>query len=174
MHGAQGRQPSIEIRHAAMADLDAIAAVEAASFPPAEACSRASFERRLAAYPDHFWLLEVATPEGPVLASIVNGLVTEQPDLLDAMYDDATMHDPLGAWQMIFGVATAPEFRRRGFAGLLLERAIADAREQGRAGLVLTCKERLLPYYARFGFADEGVSSSEHGGVSWHQMRLTL
>ena len=45
----------------------------------------------------------------------------------------------------------------------------------GRKGLVLTCKERLLPYYAQFGFRDEGVSDkSTHGNVVWHQMRLTF
>lgn len=183
----------ITLRHATMADLDAIANAEARSFPAAEACSRASFERRLACYPDHFWLLEVdeddqpagARSEGeadgradtcsrPVLASFVNGLVTETPDLLDEMYDDPTWHDQFGAWQMIFGVVTVPAFRRRGYAGQLLERAIADARRQGRAGLVLTCKDALIPYYAKFGFTDEGISASEHGGVAWHQMRLTL
>lgn len=57
----------------------------------------------------------------------------------------------------------------------LLRRAIDDARQQHRKGLVLTCKERLLPYYAQFGFRDEGVSDkSTHGNVVWHQMRLTF
>ena len=52
---------------------------------------------------------------------------------------------------------------------------IADAKEQGRKGLVLTCKDRLVPYYAKFGFVDEGVTDkSTHGNVSWHQMRLTF
>ena len=63
--------------------------------------------------------------------------------------------------------ATAEEF-----AGLLLQRAIADAHTQGRKGLVLTCKEKLLHYYAKFGFVNEGVSASTHGGVVWYQMRL--
>ena len=39
-------------------------------------------------------------------------------------------------------------------------------------GLVLTCKEKLLHYYAKFGFVNEGVSGSTHGGVVWYQMRL--
>ena len=43
---------------------------------------------------------------------------------------------------------------------------------QGRKGLVLTCKEKLLHYYAKFGFVNEGVSASTHGGVVWYQMRL--
>ena len=41
--------------------------------------------------------------------------------------------------------------------------------------LVLTCKEKLVPYYAKFGFSDEGVSDkSTHGNVVWHQMRLAF
>ena len=77
--------------------------------------------------------------------------------------------------QMIFGVNTLPEYRRHGYAGQLLRRAVADARQQGRRGLVLTCKERLLPYYAKFGFQDEGVTDkSTHGNVAWHQMRLSF
>lgn len=163
-------EPAITIRHATPDDVNALASVEAASFPTAEACSHASFQRRVAAYPAHFWLLEA---DG-ALASFVNGMCTDEPNLRDEMYDDASLHDESGRWQMIFGVATDPAWRRRGFAGRLLERAVADAREQGRSGLVLTCKERLLPYYAKFGFRDEGVSGSEHGGVTWHQMRLTL
>ena len=51
---------------------------------------------------------------------------------------------------------------------------IADARAQGRRGCVLTCKDALVHYYARFGFVDEGISQSTHGGVVWHDMRLTF
>ena len=76
---------------------------------------------------------------------------------------------------MIFGVNTLPEYRKCGHAGELISRAIADAKRQGRKGLVLTCKERLIPYYAKFGFIDEGVSDkSTHGNVVWHQMRLSF
>ena len=39
---------------------------------------------------------------------------------------------------------------------------------------MLTCLDDLIPFYARLGFADEGLSTSNHGGVPWHQMRLTL
>lgn len=47
-------------------------------------------------------------------------------------------------------------------------------REQKRSGLVLTCKEKLIPYYSKFGFVNEGVSESVHGNVIWYQMRLTF
>ena len=161
---------SMEIRTAGMNDLDAIANLEAQCFPAAEAASRESFRARLEVFPDHFWLLW----DGEELTACVNGMATDRPDLTDDMYGDAGLHDPGGKWQMIFGVATLPACRRQGCAERLLKRAIADAKEQGRAGLVLACKEKLIPYYAKFGFRDEGVSDSTHGGAVWHQMRLTF
>ena len=95
--------------------------------------------------------------------------------MTDEMYEKAYMHNENGAWQMIFGVNTLPEYRRHGYAGELIRYAINDAKNQGRAGLVLTCKKKLIPFYARFGFVDEGVSDkSTHGNAVWHQMRLTF
>ena len=100
--------------------------------------------------------------------------MTDEADLTDEMYEKAEMHHESGDWQMIFGVNTIPAYRKKGYAGELIKRAIADAREQGRKGLVLTCKDRLIPYYAKFGFVNEGVSESVHGNVVWNQMRLTF
>ena len=79
-----------------------------------------------------------------------------------------------GAWQMIFGVNTIPECRKKGYAGQLIRCAIEQAKKEGRKGLVLTCKDKLLHYYGGFGFVNEGVSKSVHGNVVWYQMRLML
>ena len=158
------------IRTATMADLEKIAQVEAVCFPPAEAAGKKEFGKRLACYADHFWLMF----EGEELISFVDGFATDNSDLTDEMYADATMHDEKGAWQMIFGVNTIPAHRNKGYAGRLMEQAISDARAQGRKGLVLTCKAHMIPYYAKFGFVDEGTSGSTHGDALWHQMRLTF
>ena len=160
----------MSIRTANMNDLAALTAIEAACFPAAEAATEADFAKRLAVYPEHFWLLE---QDGEIV-SFVNGMATDEPDLRDEMYADAALHDPSGAWQMIFGVNTLPEYRRRGFAEQVLRRVIADAKEQGRKGCVLTCKEQLVHYYAKLGFENEVVSGSTHGGVVWYAMRLTF
>lgn len=160
----------MNIRNATMEDLEILTAIEAACFPPAEAATRESFAKRLAVYPNHFWLLE----EDGQVVSFVNGMVTDEPLLRDEMFEDAALHNEDGAWQMIFGVNTLPEYRRRGLAGVLLERAAADARAQGRKGCVLTCKDRLIHYYEKFGYRNEGVSQSVHGGVVWYDMRLTF
>ncbi len=161
----------MNIRYAVREDIPAIAAVEAECFPPAEAATEKDFIGRMEHYGNHFWLMF----EEEKLIAFVDGFVTDEPDLTDEMYEKAAMHNENGAWQMIFGVNTIPEYRRHGYAGKLIAKAIDDARQQGRKGLVLTCKERLIPYYAGFGFQDEGVSDkSTHGNVVWHQMRLAF
>ena len=163
--------PTLTIRKATPADTSAITALEAACFPPAEAAPYESFAARLMAFPDRFWLLFAAGE----LVSMVNGSLSDEEDLRDEMFHDTALHTPNGRWQMIFGVATHPDHRRKGYAGMLLETVIRECREeapQGREGLVLTCKEEKLHYYAGFGFVSEGISSSEHGSAAWYQMRI--
>lgn len=161
----------MRIRTATMEDLAAVTAVEAACFPAAEAATEEDFAARLRVYPNHFWLLE---EEDGTLVSFINGMATDEPNLRDEMYADASMHNERGAWQMIFGVNTLPAYRRQGLAARVLERVITDAKAQGRRGCVLTCKEKLIHYYEKFGFQNEGVSQSVHGGVVWYDMRLTF
>ena len=159
----------VNIRYATMADLDDIASVESECFPVLEAATKEEFEQRIKYYGNHFWLM---FDEGKLIA-FVDGFVTDEADLTDEMYENASMHNENGAWQMIFGVNTRPEYRRCGYAKELIKKAILDAREQNRKGLVLTCKESLVPYYSKFGFVDEGITDkSTHGNVLWHQMRL--
>ena len=158
------------IEHASQEDIPALTAIERECFPAAEAASEEEIAARVHAYGKHFWLLF----EGKKLIAFVDGMTTDQADLTDDMYEDASLHDENGAWQMIFGVNTVPEYREKGYAGQLIKRAIEDARAHGRKGLVLTCKDALVPYYAGFGFINEGVSESVHGNVVWNQMRLTF
>lgn len=160
----------MHIRTATMEDLEAVTAVEAACFPAAEAATQDEFAARLAVYPNHFWLLE----EDGRLVSFINGLVSDEPTIRDEMFADAAFHNEQGAWQMVFGVNTLPEYRRRGLAGEVMRRVIADAKAQGRKGCVLTCKDRLVHYYETFGYRSEGVSASTHGGAVWYDMRLTF
>lgn len=158
-------------REAVIQDLAELSAIEAVCFPPNEAADRDTLERRLKTLMQHFIVLE---DEKKKLMGFINGMVTEQPDLADEMYQDMTLHNEKGDWQMIFGLDILPAYRHRGYASWLLRRMIIQAKEQGRKGLVLTCKAHLMPFYQRFGFVNEGLSSSVHGHVTWYQMRLTF
>lgn len=66
----------MHIRTASLADAAALAAVEAACFPPAEAATAAEITDRLAYYADHFWLLE---EDDGTLVSFVDGMPPTSP-----------------------------------------------------------------------------------------------
>jgi hypothetical protein len=51
---------------------------------------------------------------------------------------------------------------------------IKEAKAQKRKGVVLTCKEKLTPFYEKLGFINEGISSSVHGNIIWYQMRYVF
>ena len=156
------------IRLATMDDLEQIAHMEEICFPKAEAATRESFQKRLAVFPNHFWLLE---KDGEIVCGI-NRMTTNEMTLTDEMYDNPDMHDENGAWQMIFGVTTLPEHQGKGYAAMLMKKVIDDCKTQGRKGIVLTCKDRLIKFYEQFGFVNQGESKSEHGGATWYEMKL--
>ena len=157
-----------QLKRGDLADLSAVAKVEKVCFPPLEAATEESFRERLKFYGNHFLLLY----KGDQLISFVDGFCTKEENLTDLMYEDVSLHDEKGSWQMIFGVNTIPSYRRKGIATKMLTEFIRMAKEEGREGLVLTCKKEKIPFYARLGFSLEGLSESVHGNVEWYQMRL--
>ena len=158
----------LSIRAASPADVDIVTEIEAKCFPPAERASRERFVERLNAFSDCFLIL--MKDDRPV--GLIDGMVTDNRTICDEMFADASLHNEAGAWQAIFGVETAPAHQRHGYAALLMERVVDDARAQGRRGCTLTCKEGLIGYYERFGYVNCGVSASEHGGAVWYDMRV--
>ena len=112
----------MNIRTATIKDLEAVTSVEAECFPPAEAATREELAERLKYYADHFWLMF----DGDKLIAFVDGFVTDEETLTDEMFHDASMHNPNGAWQMIFGVNTIPDYRKHGYAGELIKSCIAE------------------------------------------------
>ena len=131
----------MEIRKGTLKDLEAIAAVEAACFPAAEAATAEEFAERLQQYGDHFWLLW----EGERLLAFVDGFCTDWPDLTDEMYADASLHRENGAWQMIFGVNTIPACRRQGYAGQLLQQLNGFVDSRNVVCIAMADKKRPLP-----------------------------
>ena len=158
------------IRNATLSDLDRISEIESECFSKAEAATKKDFRNRLEHYPNHFWLIV----ENGMTIAFINGMTTDERNLKDEMYEDASMHDENGSWQMIFGVDTIPSERHKGYGGKLIEKIISEAEHENCCGVVLTCKESLVPFYSKFGFEDEGLSQSSHGGVKWNQMRITF
>jgi len=159
---------SITIRPATLTDLPQITSIESICFPQAEAATYASFQHRLTTFPDSFF---VAVHDQTIIG-FINGCVTNERTIRDEMYEDSSLHDPNGAYQSVFGLDVLPEYRRHGIAAMLMEHLIQDARSKNRKGLILTCKDRLIHYYEKFGYRNLGVSASVHGGAVWYDMLL--
>ena len=158
------------IRFVRPEDLEAVTQVEAECFPAAEAAGAESLRARIEAFPESFLVAEHVS-DGKIIG-FINGAVTDDRTIADEMFENIGLHNPEGAYQSIFGLDVAEPYRRRGVAAALMNRLIATARERGKKGLILTCKDRLIHYYETFGYVNLGISQSVHGGAVWYDMIL--
>ncbi|HMM20720.1 MAG TPA: GNAT family N-acetyltransferase [Selenomonadales bacterium] len=162
--------PKVTIREVRPGDLDRVAEIEAACFPAAEAAPREAIRQRIAAFPESFL---VAETDGKMIG-FINGCVTDSPVIYDELFHDTGLHLPAGENQTVFGLDVIPEYRRQGIAARLMNQFIQNARAGGRKRVLLTCKDRLVPYYEAFGYVNNGLSGSTHGGAQWFDMTLAL
>lgn len=154
------------LRLATIDDLDLVSEIEAEAFPPAERASRERLAGRMAVFADDFLILfEDGRPVG-----YVAGMATNRTTIVDEMFANPSMHEPQGKYQSVFSLAVQEADRRKGCGATLMRAFIEKARQEGREGVILTCKEKLIHYYAKFGFVNEGVSESKHGGAEWYDM----
>ncbi len=156
------------IRNVTQDDLQSLIKIEALCFPPSEAADDKTLSERLMAYPESFFI--AIYNNEPV--GFIDGAVTNSKTISDDMFEDVKCHNPKGMYQSIFGLSVIPEARRIGVAAKLMNRMIENAKENGRRGLILTCKEHLIHYYEKFGYKNLGVSKSVHGGAVWYDMLL--
>lgn len=158
------------IRKVLPTDLNAVTEVETQCFPPAEAATKASFEQRINTYPESFFVVEVDKK----IVGFINGCITNEKAIYDELFSDISLHNPTGDYQAIFGLVVLLKYRKQGIAAKLMNHMINESKLNGRKGVILTCKDALIPYYEKFGFVNKGISKSEHGGVVWFDMLLKL
>ena len=157
------------IRNVKIEDLDQVTEVEALCFPAAEAAVEASFRQRIETFPDSFF---VAEDENGRIIGFINGCVTDERTIRDEMFEDSGLHHTEGLYQSVFGLDVIPEFRRQGVAADLMNRLMQEAKARGKKGMILTCTDRLIHYYEKFGYRNLGLSASVHGGAVWYDMLL--
>lgn len=158
----------IIIRQISIKDLDAVTNVEAICFPEAEAATRSSFELRIKTFPESFFVAEIDRK----IIGFINGCVINETVIYDELYEDSNLHIPDGNYQTIFGLDVIPNYQMQGIASQLMNHLIKVSKRAGRKGVILTCKDKLIHYYEKFGFINKGVSQSVHGGAKWYDMIL--
>ena len=160
---------AITIRPVAAGDLDVCYAIEAACYGP-EGATRERIERRIASYPQGFLVAEL---DGPI-AGFINSGATHRDDIGDEAFKDMVGHEEDGRNIVVFSLAVRPQSQGRGISRQLMERFIEVSGQLRKENILLLCQTELIAYYQKYGFVHRGPSSSDHGGLRWHEMRLNL
>ncbi len=146
--------------------------IEQICFPPNEACSPQSMQRRLTKAPD-LCLVAIDKETGKV-AGFLNGLATDESAFHDGFFTNEELHNPSGKYVMLLGLDVRPEYRRQGLATEIVRLYAQREKEKGRYSLVLTCLDSRVPMYLKMKFTDDGKANSTWGGEEWHQMSRVL
>ncbi len=156
----------LTIRNVKKADLAELTEIEQLCFTKEEAATREAFEERIKLIPDSFWVAEI---DG-VTAGLVNGPVIKTAYITDDLFTNIKGNPAFGGNQSILGLAVHPRFQNRGIASALLSKLEKEARAKNRETITLTCKENLISFYEKWGYSNQGVSSSAHGGTVWYNL----
>lgn len=151
-------------------DLIACHTVESLCFPPSEAAWTSSLRNRIEEYPEGFLVVE---KDGRIIGQCNSGC-TYKDDITDEDFKQLIGHDPDGPNMVIFSLSVLPEHQSNGVGGELLKKFLARARKLDKKQVFLLCKNELVGFYEKYGFVDNGVSGSTHGGAKWHEMVQTL
>ena len=160
----------LKIRIVTEQDLDRCYEIESVSYSGEEAATRDKILKRIKSYPEGFTVLE---NENEIIGFINSG-ATHKVELSNEDFKELVGHDSDGEHIVILSVVVHPAYQGRGMAGRLMSNFIDRMKTLGKSDIYLICQPYLIGMYARYGFVDLGASDSNHGGMSWHEMSLSL
>ncbi len=161
---------TLNIRQVTIEDLDRLIEIENLSFTKEEAATEVAFVNRIRMIPDSFFVAE----DNGEIVGFVNGPVMERDYITDDLFSETKENPKTGGVQSILGLAVHPMHRKKGIATALLTHLETDAKSKNRKAVTLTCLERLIPFYEKHGYVNNGISQSEHGGEVWYNMTKIL
>ncbi|GAT18199.1 GNAT family acetyltransferase [Secundilactobacillus silagincola] len=150
--------------------LDAIMTIENQGFTPDEAASRTSMAQRIEQISDTF----IVASQGSQVLGYAVGPASNERYLTDDLYDHLTTNNSTDRYQTVLSLAVAKDARGKGLGSKLLTKLADVARIQNREAITLTCLAKLVPFYERNGYVNEGVSASTHAGETWYNMIKSL
>jgi len=151
-------------------DLDRCFEIESVSYSGDEAATKDKILKRIKNYPEGFIVLE---NDGEIIGFINSG-ATHEVELSDEEFKELIGHDPDGKYVVILSVVVHPDYQGKGMASKLMNSFIDRMKALGKSNIYLICQTELIDMYARYGFVSLGASDSDHGGLSWNEMSLSL
>ena len=162
--------PDLNIRSVNEQDLDRCFEIESVSYSGDEAATRDKILKRINTYPEGFIVLE----NDREIIGFINSGATNKVELSDEEFKELVGHDPEGKHIVILSVVIHPCYQGKGMASKLMQSFIEKMKLLDKSDIYLICQTELIDMYARYGFVDLGKSDSDHGGMSWNEMSLSL
>ena len=157
-------------RNALPADANRCFEIETSAYEGDEAATHEKIAKRIETYPDGFLILEM---EGKVVGFINCGCAYEV-EMSDEDFKELIGHDPDAPNVVIMSVVVDPSHQGKGLSKELMIEFVKRMRIMEKAAIHLMCKEHHVPLYERFGYRYLQPSASDHGGMIWHEMSMTL
>lgn len=145
------------IRRVTMDDLEEVVNLESAAFKMTKEQTRNDMVGRIENYPDTFL---VAQEDGKVIGHIF-GPAFNKRYIEDELYFENHPNQKDDCYQMVLSLAVLPEYRKQGVATKLIEAMTQEARKQNRQAISLTCLTKLIKFYEKRGFHNEGKTSDD-------------
>ncbi|MDK7951910.1 GNAT family N-acetyltransferase [Lactobacillus paragasseri] len=145
------------IRRVTMDDLEEVVNLESAAFKMTKEQTRNDMVGRIENYPDTFL---VAQEDGKVIGHIF-GPTFNKRYIEDELYFENHPNQKDDRYQMVLSLAVLPEYRKQGVATKLIEAMTQEARKQNRQAISLTCLPKLIKFYEKRGFHNEGKTSDD-------------
>lgn len=145
------------IRSVTMNDLDEAVELESAAFKMTKEQTEKDMVGRIKNYPDTFL---VAEEKGKVIGHIF-GPAFDQRYIEDELYFKNHPNQKDDRYQMVLSLAVVPEYRKHGVATNLIEELAKVAKKQNRQAISLICLPKLIKFYEKRGFKNEGETSDD-------------
>jgi len=162
--------PAPTFRPAAPSDTSRCYQIEISSYEGDEAATREKIATRIAQYPEGFLVMELA---GEIIGFINCGCAHEVV-LADESFKELVGHDPLAPNVVIMSVVIDRAHQGKGYASGMMRTFVDRMRRMGKRSIHLMCKDRHVALYERLGYRYIKPSASDHGGMAWHEMVMSL
>lgn len=159
-----------EFRNARPSDAIRCFEIETAAYEGDEAATLEKISKRIEVYPDGFLILEI---EGEIVGFMNCGCAHDV-EMSDEEFKELVGHDPDAPNVVIMSVVVDPAQQGKGLSRALMVEFVGRMKQMGKSAIYLMCKEHHVPLYEKFGYSYLHPSTSDHGGMTWHEMSLEL
>lgn len=162
--------PTLSFRHPTPSDASTCYQIEIGAYEGDEAATQEKIATRIAQYPQGFLILEV---DGKT-AGFINSGCAHQVQMSDEAFKELVGHTADAPNVVIMSVVIDPAYQGRGYSTRLMEAFVALMTASGKQTIHLMCKEQHVELYRRMGYRYVQPSSSDHGGMAWHEMVMGI